>query len=127
MAHPLQKEHPTQAMALPYSCIEACELSNDGKSEWVVIGTSGPRLALQSSSGATAVWPKAEPQRDETESEGPPGKKIKLSPQEGKSPNFSCLAITNDKTHLVAVTAEDKCIRVFSIDSGFQLHQLSER
>jgi tRNA (guanine-N(7)-)-methyltransferase subunit TRM82 len=37
------------------------------------------------------------------------------------------LAITHAQLHVVAVTAEDKCIRVFSIGSDGQLEQLSDR
>lgn len=61
------------------------------------------------------------------ESEGPPEKRVKLSPPVENTANFSCLTLTNDKQYLVAVTAEDKCIRVFQVDSACQLHQLSQR
>jgi hypothetical protein len=44
-------------MASPYSCIEACNLSLNGKNEWVIFGASGSSIAVQSSSGASTVWP----------------------------------------------------------------------
>jgi tRNA (guanine-N(7)-)-methyltransferase subunit TRM82 len=65
--------------------------------------------------------------QDEVQDEGPPGKRIKLSPPTQHTSNFSCLRFTSDKKHLVAVTAEDKAIRVFSIDAEHKLRQLSER
>jgi tRNA (guanine-N(7)-)-methyltransferase subunit TRM82 len=61
------------------------------------------------------------------ESEGPPGKRIKLEqPKEQKS-NFASLILSKDGQYLIGVTGEDKCIRVFRIDSQSRLHQLSER
>jgi tRNA (guanine-N(7)-)-methyltransferase subunit TRM82 len=47
-------------------------------------------------------------------------------PKEQKS-NFSSLILSNDGQYLVGITGEDKCIRVFQIDSQNQLQQLSER
>ncbi|KAF2751011.1 guanine-N(7)--methyltransferase subunit TRM82 [Sporormia fimetaria CBS 119925] len=115
-------------MPIPFTCIEACDLSEDGKSELRLYGASGTRLFVQSSSGASAVWPEeADVRNDEENGEGPPGKRVKLSDPVENTSNFSCLTITNDKKHLVAVTAEDKCIRVFSIDSECRIKQLSER
>lgn len=73
----------------------------------------------QSSDGRTAVWPKdggvsAASSGEQDDIEGPPA-------------NFSCLTLTNDNKHLVAVTAEDKAIRVFELDQEFNLKQLSKR
>jgi hypothetical protein len=59
--------------------------------------------------------------------QGPPGKRIKLSPPKEQKSNFSCLVLSNDAQYLVAVTGEDKCVRVFQIDSQSRLQQLSER
>ena len=42
-------------------------------------------------------------------------------------PNVSQIISTADGTHVIAVTAEDKCIRVFELDSVGRLKQLSER
>ncbi|KAF2278208.1 guanine-N(7)--methyltransferase subunit TRM82 [Westerdykella ornata] len=115
-------------MALPYSCIEACRLSTNGADEWALIAASGTRLVVQSSSGAYTTWPPASGSAvGDTEAEGPPGKKIKLSDPSENTSNFSCLALTHDQKHIIAVTAEDKCIRVFRIDTEFQLQQLSQR
>jgi tRNA (guanine-N(7)-)-methyltransferase subunit TRM82 len=61
------------------------------------------------------------------ESEGPPGKRVKLSPSKEQKPNFSTLILSRNGQYLVAVTGEDKCVRVFETDSHGRLHQLSER
>ena len=42
-------------------------------------------------------------------------------------PNVSHIIATLDGFHVVATTAEDKCIRVFELDSSGQLRLLSER
>jgi len=47
-------------MALPYQRIAACNRSVGNSWEWTLIGASGPWLAVQSSSGASSVWPAAE-------------------------------------------------------------------
>ncbi|KAF2705255.1 guanine-N(7)--methyltransferase subunit TRM82 [Pleomassaria siparia CBS 279.74] len=119
-------------MTFPYQCLGACNYSLGNSHEWTLFGASGPRLVVQSSSGASSVWPAAEVSdireaASEDESQERPGKRIKLSPQTEAKSNFSCLVVSNDKQHIVAVTAEDKCIRVFRIDSQFRLHELSQR
>ena len=38
--------------------------------------------------------------------------------------NVSVLAIASDTQHLVALTAEDKCVCVFQVDAGSALLQL---
>lgn len=50
-------------------------------------------------------------------------KKIVVTPL----PNVSHLICTIDGRYVIAATAEDKCIRVFEIDSGGRLKPLSER
>ncbi|KAF2800056.1 tRNA methyltransferas-like protein [Melanomma pulvis-pyrius CBS 109.77] len=121
-------------MAFPYQCIEACNRSRGGNHDWTLFGACGSRLVAQSSSGASSIWPTAEnvdvkDDAPEDEPQERPGKRIKLSPSADapSTSNFSCLVVSNDKQYLVAVTAEDKCIRVFQIDSNCQLHQLSQR
>jgi tRNA (guanine-N(7)-)-methyltransferase subunit TRM82 len=46
---------------------------------------------------------------------------------ETPSPNVSHLTSTTDGRHVIAATAEDKCIRVFELDSEGRLKPLSER
>ncbi len=57
----------------------------------------------------------------------PPGKRIKLENPQEQHANFSNLTLSHDGCYLVAITGEDKCIRVFEIDSQGQLRQLSKR
>jgi tRNA (guanine-N(7)-)-methyltransferase subunit TRM82 len=47
-------------MAFPYQRIEACNRSNGNHQEWVFIGASGSDLVVQSSTGASSVWPAAD-------------------------------------------------------------------
>lgn len=58
--------------------------------------------------------------------EGPPEKKRKTTHSEGR-PNVIKLALSIDESHLIAVTGEDKCIRVFHIDDSGALGELSQR
>lgn len=67
-----------------------------------------------------------EPERSE-ETDGPPGKRVKLTPVKESKPNFAILKTTKDGKFLVAMTAEDKCIRVFQLDAQGRLEQLSQR
>jgi tRNA (guanine-N(7)-)-methyltransferase subunit TRM82 len=61
------------------------------------------------------------------EEQGRSGKRIKLSPPKEQKSNFLSLVLSSNGQHLVGVTGEDKCLRVFRIDSQSRLHQLSER
>jgi hypothetical protein len=63
----------------------------------------------------------------EDEPQEPPGKRIKLSTPKEQKFNFSKLILSGNGQYLVGVTGEDKCIRVFQIDSQNRIHQLSER
>ncbi|KAL9093930.1 MAG: hypothetical protein Q9165_003853 [Trypethelium subeluteriae] len=56
----------------------------------------------------------------------PPTKKRKIATEE-KRPNVIKLLSTQDEKCIVAVTAEDKCIRVFNLEEDGKLEQLSER
>ncbi|KAF2186820.1 guanine-N(7)--methyltransferase subunit TRM82 [Zopfia rhizophila CBS 207.26] len=117
-------------MALPYQCIQACNRSANGTPDWILFGARGSKLVAQSSSGATSVWPAEENYKivkEPDEPQEPPGKKIKLSHTVDQPSNFSTIVISSNKKYLVAVTAEDKCIRVYQIDSDCHLHQLSQR
>jgi hypothetical protein len=67
------------------------------------------------------------PQDAQDDEQEPPGKRIKLSPPKEEKSNFSCLVLSNDGQYLVAVTGEDKCVRVFQLDTQSRLQQLSER
>lgn len=65
-------------------------------------------------------------QQDDEDGERP-GKRIKLDQPKEHKANFSNLIISNDGQYLVGITGEDKCVRVFQIDTQNSLQQLSER
>lgn len=62
----------------------------------------------------------------EIETERVKGQRRKPKPKPGL-PNVSHLLTTSDGKHVVAITAEDKCIRVFEIGGRGVLTALSER
>ncbi|KAL6712080.1 tRNA (guanine-N(7)-)-methyltransferase non-catalytic subunit trm82 [Coniothyrium glycines] len=117
-------------MPFPIQCLVARPESSLGADDWTLFGASGSNLIVQSCNGATSEWSEqigqARSQEDE-ESEGPPGKRIKLEQPKGQKSTFANLILSHDGKYLVGVTGEDKCIRVFQIDAEMQLHQLSER
>ncbi|KAF2498631.1 tRNA methyltransferas-like protein [Lophium mytilinum] len=117
-------------MAVPFQCVQACRPDPQDHSSWVLLAASGPRIYSCHSSGATSVWSSqkiSEPPVHADEPQEPPGKKVKLSKQAEEPPNVSKLVVTSDYQHLVAVTAEDKCLRVFRLDLTGRLEPLSER
>ena len=68
------------------------------------------------------------PQPQDEETEGPPEKKVKLTqPPKQQKANFTNLIVSHDGQHLIGVTGEDKCIRVFRTNIQNELEQLSER
>jgi tRNA (guanine-N(7)-)-methyltransferase subunit TRM82 len=118
-------------MASPFQCLAARQLSGTASNEWTLFGACGSTLIAQSSGGHTSSWSKqddpVETPQPQDESEGPPEKKVKLSPPRQQKANFTNLIVSHDGQYLVGVTGEDKCIRVFQTDSQNNLQQLSER
>lgn len=121
----------------------------------VLVASAGPYLytyAAESGQRLT-TWPQnvetshgaAFASTATSEDQAPPEKKIKLSSpeseNEGKtaatsnnsvnsSPTWTNIPIvlaTSDGKHVVALTAEDKCIRVFSLSEDGKLKELSSR
>ncbi|KAK2734603.1 tRNA (guanine-N(7)-)-methyltransferase non-catalytic subunit trm82 [Onygenales sp. PD_40] len=108
---------------------------------------------IESEVNVTQVENSGSRERDDAGSSEPPGKKRKLSPapskegqggeeiqQSGTEANESkpqgaklawstipIVTASRDGEHIVAVTAEDKCIRVFKVGARGELSQLSER
>ncbi|KAF2806880.1 tRNA methyltransferas-like protein [Mytilinidion resinicola] len=119
-------------MAIPFQCVRVCRPDPHDQSSWLLLAASGPRIYSSHSSGGTSVWSSqkssesAEPVQAD-ESQEPPGKKVKLSKQAEEPPNVSKLLVTSNSQHLVAVTAEDKCLRVFRLDLTGRLEPLSQR
>ncbi|KAF2132942.1 hypothetical protein P153DRAFT_373589 [Dothidotthia symphoricarpi CBS 119687] len=117
-------------MVLPFQCLVARSGPTATSHEWTLFGASSSKLVVQSSNGDRSIWPEQDDRvRQEDETQEPPGKRIKLSVSKDteKKPNFLSLVLSNDGQYLVGVTGEDKCIRVFQIDSQNRLQQLSER
>jgi len=47
-------------MTFPYQRVEACNRTRGDSHEWILFAASGPKLVVQSSGGASSVWPAAE-------------------------------------------------------------------
>ncbi|KAJ5483903.1 tRNA (guanine-N(7)-)-methyltransferase non-catalytic subunit trm82 [Penicillium diatomitis] len=138
----------------PFQTLTIVTRQSNGHSD-VLVAAAGPYLySYAAKSGQRlAVWPKhidpshtvaALPTSD-VDGQAPPGKKIKLSPVEdgadnGSVPsksdsngslttwtNIPILLSTSNGKHVVAMTAEDKCIRVFEISEAGEFLQLSAR
>lgn len=61
--------------------------------------------------------------------EGPPGKKRKVEKAQNQSklPNVIKLVVSPDQKYAVAVTSDDKCIRVFEVLETGKLMGISQR
>ncbi|EAW08228.1 putative tRNA methyltransferase [Aspergillus clavatus NRRL 1] len=136
----------------PFQCIKSVERRNSGRQ--LIIGSAGPKIYTYAAETGErlGIWPetantaeaKAAPS---TTGEEPPEKRRKVSPppdqkpedsepasQKSRKPEASpawstipILAVSADGEYVVAVTAEDKCIRVFEVEENGALKQLSER
>ncbi|KAI5297558.1 tRNA (guanine-N(7)-)-methyltransferase non-catalytic subunit trm82, partial [Ascosphaera atra] len=135
----------------PFQCIQC--LRNVGPDQKTfIVAAAGPYIyAFDAVTGVnTAVWPADEQQgANETDEgvEGPPGKRRRLTPpaegegktEEGESkktaegkqkeaakPSVTVLAVSHHDGYIVASTAEDKCVRVFQVDSQGRLNNYSD-
>ncbi|KAF2836472.1 hypothetical protein M501DRAFT_959805 [Patellaria atrata CBS 101060] len=116
----------------PFSCLD-CSIPEGNENHRILFAASGPKIFsinLEKKSNIQ-VWPQADNQAKRADQENddhgePPGKKRKLSPPPG-SPNILKLTLSHNRKHLVAVSSEDKCIRVFSVSEQGSLDQLSQR
>ncbi|KIW00972.1 uncharacterized protein PV09_07494 [Verruconis gallopava] len=121
----------------PYQCLATCRPSTDGPH--YLLAASGHKLFSVGLEDGIIVsrWPKTDendikietPEATESEMAGPPTKKRRLSVTNDREilPNIIKLAVTHSQQHVVVVTGEDKCIRVFYISPQGQLSQLSMR
>ncbi|KAK5019651.1 hypothetical protein BJ546DRAFT_1068926 [Cryomyces antarcticus] len=120
-------------MQHPYQRICVCHpVGGDGSG--VLLAASGPKILSVNLQNGSIVssWPEeksssAHETRETSTLEGPPGKKRKIAQSTETKPNVIQLITSHDQEHVIAVTGEDKCIRVFAIDPTGQLTQLSER
>ncbi|GKZ19099.1 tRNA (guanine-N(7)-)-methyltransferase non-catalytic subunit trm82 [Aspergillus brasiliensis] len=108
----------------------------------LLIGSAGSKLYSYSAETGQqlAVWPKdvASSENNPVDAEstpeqGPPEKKRKVSSSDSQTiekPAWSNIPIvtgTANGEHIVALTAEDKCVRVFQVQEDGSFVQLSER
>lgn len=110
----------------------------------IIVASAGPNLYTFSATDGHKIstWPEdkfstsKEPETNENSverSEGPPEKRRKLSPTsaENKPTNawqsIPILVVSSSGRHVVAVTAEDKHVRVFEISTGGVLTESSDR
>ncbi|KAL3481228.1 hypothetical protein BJX99DRAFT_219380 [Aspergillus californicus] len=112
----------------PFQCVQFVK-RKAGDSNSVLVAAAGAKLFSYAAENGQrlSVWPQ----------DGPPEKKRKVDPSEqssvapAKKPNawtsIPILTPTPDGEYLVALTGEDKCIRVFQIEEDGSFEQLSAR
>ena len=139
-------QHPIQSLKIVKRQLQGLAnvlVASAGPYLYTYIAESGQRLAtwpqnVETSHGAAFASTTSEDQ-------APPEKKIKLSSPESEtegkiavtsnnsvnsSPTWTNIPIvlaTSDGKHVVALTAEDKCIRVFNLSEDGKLKELSSR
>ncbi|KAI9372803.1 WD40-repeat-containing domain protein [Aspergillus egyptiacus] len=131
----------------PIQCIQFVKRKN-GASKGVLVASVGAKLiSYAAESGQRlADWPQdgadkstANDAESNPETEGPPEKKRKVDTSSEKATcvasekksvtftNIPILTSTPDGEYLVALTGEDKCIRVFQIEEDGLFQELSSR
>lgn len=130
----------------PFQCLEYVKRQSEGQQD-LMIATAGHHLFSYAASNGQRlhVWPqKVNEPASTSDSQVPPEKRRKLSPgleqkdgnnsqQKGNNDstpawsNIPILVVTQDNKHIVAVTAEDKCIRVFNLSDDGEFQELSSR
>jgi tRNA (guanine-N(7)-)-methyltransferase subunit TRM82 len=132
----------------PIQCIRFVERQTAGFHN-LFVASAGPKIYTYAAETGKqlAIWPEAANAADSTvvgvapssEGDEPSAKKRKVSPvpehtargaQSETSTAWSTipiLAVSSDGNYVVAVTGEDKCLRVFEIEDSGNLKQLSER
>lgn len=129
----------------PFQCLQYVERQSTGLLDLLIASAGRHIYSYVATSGQLiSVWPenvdpstetKTSGPTDETTSDGqgPPEKKRKLSStaesQSGERSwsNVPILVASPDGNYIVAVTAEDKTVRVFSLNANGSLQQLSAR
>ncbi|KAL3454815.1 hypothetical protein BJX65DRAFT_261462 [Aspergillus insuetus] len=131
----------------PFQSLQIVQRISGGPRD-VLVASSGAKLYTYSADSGQrlSVWPKdgadtstANDTGSNPENEGPPEKKRKVDPEEKKATaapekkkpaawsHIPILTSTPDGKYVVALTAEDKCIRVFQIEVDGTLLELSSR
>lgn len=132
----------------PIQSFELVKRQSQGLSN-VLLASAGPYIYSYSAESGQRldVWPQhvetsraaASGPTSTSEDQAPPEKRIKLSSPESESEdkpsatnpltwtNIPMVLSTSDGKHVVALTAEDKCIRVFSLSEDGKFKELSSR
>lgn len=138
----------------PFQSLRIVNRQSQGLSS-VLVASAGPYLYTYAAESGQrlAAWPQnveirqgaASGPTSTSEDQAPPEKKIKLSSPENESgnqpaatadnstnsspawTNIPIVLATSDGKHVVALTAEDKCIRVFNLSEDGKLKELSSR
>ena len=133
----------------PFHCVQFLDRQSNGSQD-LLIASAGPKIySYAAKSGQRlAIWPQnAEPSSKDGAEKEPPEKKRRVSDsgapgseeakpageEMGKTPasiqwsNIPLLVATSNGQHVVALTGEDKCIRVLSVGEDGVLEQLSAR
>ncbi|OOQ84498.1 tRNA (guanine-N(7)-)-methyltransferase non-catalytic subunit trm82 [Penicillium brasilianum] len=136
-------QHPFQSLTLVKRQLQGLSnvlVASAGSYIYSYAAESGQRLAIwpqhvETSRGATSA------PTSTSEDQAPPEKRIRLSSPEKDSEqkpaattdgfttwtNIPIVLATSDGKHVVALTAEDKCIRVFSLTEDGNFKELSSR
>ncbi|PYI03656.1 hypothetical protein BO78DRAFT_374777 [Aspergillus sclerotiicarbonarius CBS 121057] len=122
----------------PFQCFHFVPRPNTN----LLIGSAGSKLYSYSAETGErlAVWPQEVDSAnanavdaDSGSEQGPPGKKRKVSASESQTNEKSAwssipiVTTTTNGEYIVALTAEDKCLRVFQLQEDGSFTQLSER
>ncbi|KAK5001030.1 tRNA (guanine-N(7)-)-methyltransferase non-catalytic subunit trm82 [Elasticomyces elasticus] len=124
-------------MKHPYQCIVTA-FPNGPQRGFLIAACGSKILSAKVEAGSDSIvtiWPAEEeeviasPNADRHDgAQEPPEKKRRLAaPASTSQPNVIKLALSPHQEHLVAVTGEDKCIRVFKIYPDGKLIELSKR
>ncbi|KAF1353672.1 hypothetical protein BDV97DRAFT_119980 [Delphinella strobiligena] len=120
-------------MAHPYQIVRVCNAAHFGNAG-LLLAACGPKIVSVNLEDGLIIsqWPAeaemlAQDGQGTSEDEGPPGKKRKLEKPGAALPTVIKLVLSPDQTHAVAVTGDDKCIRVFEITKSGTLIELSQR
>lgn len=129
----------------PFHCVQFLDRQSNGTQD-LLIASAGPKIYSYAARDGRrlAVWP----QDGAGNTQEPPEKKRKVSSagapesegdvksaeeKTGKAPvsiewsNIPLLVASSDGAHVVALTGEDKCIRVLSVAGNGALEQLCAR
>ncbi|KAF2754251.1 hypothetical protein EJ05DRAFT_504348 [Pseudovirgaria hyperparasitica] len=116
----------------PFQCLATFGVTQPSSDEGglfrrnILFAASGPQiLTVNIKTGhIVSTWPLEDTKEPEDEQ---PGSKDEKGMNLAARPKIINLVAVNDGAHLIAVTGEDKCIRVFGVDAEGRLSELSER